>query len=230
MILTKIIKVLKNGMVVRYQEDAYSNGIICEKDYRLNGFPKTIQGNYDVSKSYDEYLDWLQDYLFHASVDLNEEEFRLSQQVQNEQRDMNYGAGLGVFAGFYDHFGPELEYPSDFEVSCDFATVATLGANRDNLDGDRLNGLSVDEFILQDYARHLIRQREGKEFEQYWPDFKRGYIYWLLPGFSDDTLVEPCDAGWRVHLSIYLKKFSDKTRRRKELDDFMCEFKENFRK
>jgi hypothetical protein len=230
MILTKIMKVLKNGTVIRYPEETYSEGIIWEKDYRLNGFPRLNQGGYDLSQSYEEYLDWLQNYLYSADVDLDDEEFRLSQQIANDEKDLNYGSGLGVSAGFYDHFGPELEYPPDTEESFAFATIASFGQNPDALTADRLNGLSVEDFILRDYARQLIRTRESRDFDEYWPDFERYPLHGPWCQFPDGKPIEPCDAGWRVHLSIYLKKFSEKTRRIKELDDFMTEFADNFRK
>ena len=69
----RIIKTLKNGYQVPYPEEMIYRDMVFLKDYRLNDYPRDEQGNCR-ELPYDEYLDWLQNYLYSCNISLSDEQ------------------------------------------------------------------------------------------------------------------------------------------------------------
>jgi len=79
------------------------------------------------------------------------------------------------------------------------------------------------EFILREYGGLLLRKKDEEQFQRYWPAFvKLEPLNWAF-GVPDDRL-EPADSGWRVYLSLVLKRINHKEERMKALDRFFIEY------
>lgn len=67
-----IIKTLANGYVIPYPSDVVYEDTLLLKDYRLNRFPMNKKGEPDMGISYEDYLEWLQRYLYEYKFELLE--------------------------------------------------------------------------------------------------------------------------------------------------------------
>jgi hypothetical protein len=227
----RIIKVLANGWEAPYPDEVHYGDMLLLKDYRLNGMPDGPK--WDCIE-YDAYVEWLQDYLIRCKIDLTEEQCK----IQNRIATDNYftcgflGGETGFCEGLHVLF-PEYNFPEDFEETFDidhltgvarddpYANFLTLG--EDEPKPTRL------EFILQDYGRLLMMKSDAMQFQQYWPGFVQLEPLHWISGLTEGEL-EPTDSGWRVYLSIILKRIQDKDVRIKELNRFFDRYSDAIHK
>lgn len=224
-----ILKVLANGREVPYPEEAfYQDNLLLIKDYRLNDFPGD---HWSDDLNYDAYLEWLQDYLFRCDeIDLIDGQDWLPERIATDR--YLTCASIGWHAGFYESIisgYPCYDFPENFETTFDidhlkgitdddpYAEFLMLQGSEDEPPPNRL------EFILREYGGLLLRKKDEEQFQRYWPAFvKLEPLNWAF-GVPDDRL-EPADSGWRVYLSLVLKRINHKEERMKALDRFFIEY------
>lgn len=223
-----IIKVLSNGWEVPYPEEAfYRDDLLLIKDYRLNDFPGD---HWSEDLNYDVYLEWLQDYLFQREIDLNALQNWIPEHIATDRYfDC---ASIGWHAGFYESIISRYscyDFPENFEETFE---VDHLKGTFDDDPYDQFLKTDVFddepppgklEFILQQYGGLLLKKKDEEQFQRYWPGFvKLEPLHWAF-GLPEDRL-EPADSGWRVYLSLILKRIPDRQERIKALDRFFNEY------
>lgn len=222
-----ILKVLANGWEVPYPDEVIYKDMLLLKDYRLNSYPENA-GNNNID--YDSYVEWLQDYLVRCQIGMTVEQCKIrDHMVTDKYFD---GAFLGWEAGFYEcvhNLHRAYDFPEDFEVTLDTDHLKGLVYDDPYEDYVKLLEDSGDpkpsrlEFILEDYGRLLLMKREAAQFERYWLDFvKLEPIDWIS-GQAEEN-IEPADSGWRVYLSLILKRIHARADRIKELNRFFDEY------
>lgn len=222
-----ILKVLSNGWEVPYPEEAfYEDNLLLLKDYRLNDFPGD---HWSEDLNYDAYLEWLQDYLFRCAIDLNSLQNWIPKRIATDRH--HTCASIGWHAGFYESIiyrYPCYDFPENFETTFDIDHLK--GITDDDPYAEFLTGRAYDdpppgklEFILREYGGLLLRKKDEVQFQRYWPRFvKLEPLNWAF-GVPGDRL-EPADSGWRVYLSLLLKRMNKMEDRVKALDRFFIEY------
>ena len=223
-----ILKTLANGWQVPYPEEVIYKDMLILKDYRLNGYPGEALPDYNIG--YDEYVEWLQDYLIRCELDLTEEQRKIWDHISTDKYfDC---ASLGWDAGFYENshiLYPAYDFPDDFEETLaiddlkgfldDDPYAAFMEFDRDN-DDPKPTRL---EFILRDYGYLLLEKIEEIQFQQYWPGFvKLEPLHWIA-GMGDGVL-EPTDSAWRIYLALLLRRMLTKAERINGLNRFFHEY------
>jgi hypothetical protein len=222
-----ILKVLPNGWQVPYPEEAfYSDDLLLLKDYRLNACPGNAG---DEPLPYDDYLEWLQDYLYRCKIDLTDQQNWVPEKIA---ADPYFScASIGWHGGFYESIisrYPCYDFPENFEETRDIDHLK--GIVCDDPYAEFLTGHAYDdpppdrlEFILREYGGLLLRKKDEEQFQKYWPGFvSLEPLHWMF-GMAEDQL-EPADSAWRIYLSLVLKKIKSKKARIKELDRFFNEY------
>jgi len=223
-----VLKVLPNGWQVSYPEEAfYGDSLLLLKDNRLNGCPGEAR---DLALPYEDYLEWLQDYLFRCEIILSAGQSRVPESIDgNPQFEC---ASLGWHAGFYESMisrYPEYDFPDNFENEPDIDHLqgivykdpyAEFPACRHSKDGPPPGRL---EYIFRDYGDLFLKKKDDEQFRRYWPGFvKLEPLHWMF-GRAEDHL-ESADTGWRVYLSLILKKKENRTDRIAAQDRFFVEY------
>ena len=231
----RILRVLANGWQIPYPDKAIHKGSLIVKDYRLNGYPGEASPDYDIS--YDEYVEWLQDYLVRCELDLTAEQRKISDHIATDNNYLDC-ASLGWDAGFYESLQalyPAYNFPDDFEETLsidDLRGIVYDDPYADflelNLDSDEPQPTRL-EFILQEYGHRLLMKYEETEFQRYWPGFvKLEPLNWMF-GITDGVL-EPADSGWRIYLALLLRRMPTNAERIKELNRFFDGYAEDLHK
>jgi hypothetical protein len=226
-----VLKVLSNGWEVPYPEEAFfRNYLLLLKDYRLNSMPEKA---WTRSFLYDEYVEWLQAYLFRCDeIDLMTWQSWIPARIATK-RYLDC-ASIGRHAGFYESVLSMYHcynFPENFEETFDidhlkgtfdddpYAEMLKRGLLDDDPPPDRL------KFILQEYGGLLLKKKDEEQFQRYWPGFvKLEPLHWAF-GLAADNL-EPADSAWRVYLSLVLKRINNKGARIKALDRFFIEYED----
>jgi len=221
-----ILKILSNGWEVPYPGNAfYRDNLLLSKDYRLNDFPGD---HWSEDLNYDAYLEWLQDYLFRCEIDLMTWQDWIPACIATN-RDLDC-ASIGWHAGFYEfeaYSGPWYDFPDNFEETFDIEHLK--GTIDDPYDEFLKTSAWGDypppsklEFILQQYGVLLLNKKDEEQFQRYWPGFvKMEPLHWAF-GVADYRM-EPADSGWRVYLSLVLKRIPDRQKRIEALERFFIE-------
>lgn len=218
-------------MVIPYPEELIYKDMLLQKDYRLNCSPRNADGSYAYDQPFGEYLAWLDEYLYHCDLVLTEEQRRIECFIGCGGLS---GLSLGIHAAQYESLSssrPEYEFPDDFESSLDMEGLQPIVSEdpfREYLEW--LDEVDIDdyrptkrEFVAEDYGWFLEKRREEQDFRTCWPDFvKLSPIVWMFK--VDVKNSELPDFGWRVHLSLILKKIPEKSKRLVELESFWDEY------
>ncbi len=231
----KLLLTVGCGHEVPWPETLSDGDFVWPKDFRMNDFPGTPEGDicYDIPD--DQYFSWLADYLPANLPPLTKEQQNLSHN-RNQHKHLS-GFRLGLHAGWHEVEAasrPNYEYPVDFQSSGDIAAVTSHAAGStyqdyaeayvDILDpGERL--MTPAELILAEFGWHSVMEDEKKQFARYWPEFRKLDGIDVVLGVSS-TRSEPADAGWRVYLGLTLQPITDKNDRIKELKVFYHEWQD----
>lgn len=223
------------GHEVPWPETLSGDNFAWPKDYRMNDFPKTPEGEIWYDASDDEYFFWLADYLPANLPPLTEEQQKLFDS-RDKHKYLN-GFRIGSYAGWHDSEStcrPNYEYPVDFRLFGNMSAVSGLEhtysyqdyteAYVDILDpGERL--MTSEEFILEGFGWQMVLEEEKKQFARYWPGFSKLDGVNIVLGISS-VYNEPADAGWRVYLGMTLQLITNKNDRIKELKAFYREWQD----
>ena len=226
----KILKTLPNGYLVPYPDELIHHDLLFLKDYRLTGFPGMETGR-PAEISYEDYVEWVADYLSTCDMALTEEQERIRAYITADPDGM--GITLGWIAGFYQNTGgthPFYYFPENFEENPDIE--ALKGAIYEDPYLELLDLLNEDDdkpdklsFVLEDYGWFLRMKMDEDECRTYWPGFTPlEPIHWMAG--SDGLFLEHPDYGWRLYLSILLKATRDKSKRIEHLDKFFNEYRD----
>jgi hypothetical protein len=224
----RILKALANGWQAPYPDEVVYKDMLLLKDYRLNDFPKDAESKFIDDGS---YVEWLQDYLFRCTINLTDEQIKISNHIATDK--YFGGAFLGGEAGFYESVHalyPAYNYPDDFEETLNIENLTGivyadpyaefLTVCEDDIDEPKPSRL---EFILQDYGHLLLMKIEEAEFLQYWPGFvKLEPLHSMFDLYEGN--LELADSPWRVYLSLILKRIPSKSDRINELNRFFDEY------
>ena len=231
----KLMLTVGCGHEVPWPETLSGDDLAWPKDYRMNDFPKTLDGEIWYDAPDDEYFSWLADYLPANLPPLTEEQ----QKLYDNRKSHRYLSGLqiGFNAGWHDTESTSrlnYEFPVDFRQSgnmsavtdreCGYTYQDYTEATADILDpGERL--MTREEFILEDFGWHLALDEEKKQFDRYWPKFSKLDAINVVLGISS-VYNEPGDAGWRVYLGMTLQLIAKKSDRIKEIKAFYREWQD----
>jgi len=225
----KLMLTIAQGHEVPWPEPLTDGGFAFPKDYRMNDFPRTPDGDiwYDIPD--DAYFSWLADYLPNNLPEFTPEQQYLWDNLDNYTRLS--GFWIGDQGGWYESeaaFLPNYDYPDNFSDIGDLSAVKVkdggytyddyMDFNKDAVaDGESI--MTKEELILDEFGWYLTIIEAERQFSFYWPDFIKmngGNIV-----FSTLTeRHEPPDAGWRIYLGMVLNRIQDKTLRIKELECF----------
>ncbi|MCD6429838.1 MAG: hypothetical protein J7L57_01275 [Deltaproteobacteria bacterium] len=205
------------------------------KDYRMNDFPKTPEGEIWYDAPDDEYFSWLADYLPANLPPLTEEQQNFFDN-RNKHKHLS-GFWIGWHAGWHDSESTcrlNYEFPVDFQQSGNMSAVTGredaytyqdyAESNADILE-PRERQMTPEEFILEDFGWHLVLEEEKKQFDHYWLEFGKLDGINIVLGISS-VYNEPADAGWRVYLGMALQLITIKSDRIKEIKAFYHEWKD----
>jgi len=236
MLSNRILKqTIAGGHEVPWPEPLGDQGYVFPKDYRMNAYPRTPEGNiwYDVPD--DDYFSWLADYLPNNLPRFTPEQQKIADNLDHNRR-LN-GFWIGDRGGWYES---EAASRLNYEFPCNFADTGDLttamlqegrytyddyvDANKDII-GDDERLLTKEEVILEEFGWYLTLKEENRQFSMYWPDFRKmdGFNVVFMSISAHD---EPPDAGWRIYLGMVLRRIKDKALRIKELEDFFHYWRE----
>ena len=224
----KILKILLNGYEIPHPDELIHHDLLFLKDYRLARFPGEETGR-PTDISYEDYVEWLDDYLTTCEIALTEEQERIRNYIAADPDGM--GITLGWIAGFYQNNGgthPFYQFPENFEENPDIESLKGDIYEDPYLelldlldeDDDRPDKLS---FVLEDYGWFLRMKMDEDELRTYWPGFiPLEPIHWMANSMG--LSVERPNYGWRAYLSILLKATPNKSKRIEYLDNFFDEY------
>ncbi len=223
-------KTAGEGLPVPWPEELCIGSLVYQKDYRMNAFPQTPDGDIWHNIPDEKYLSWLADYLINNLPELSPEQEKILASRSNDNAVVSC-FWIGDLAGWYENEAqsrPDYDYPFDFSETGDFSSVKLHDGGfsyeeyvdcwKDTLDpGESL--LTEEELILNEYGWYLAIEEEKNAFKKYWPDFCKAESYSMRAG-SAALVYEPPDAGWRVYLALALQVLDSKEKRIKGLEEF----------
>ena len=225
----KLMLTIAQGHEVPWPEPLTDGGFAFPKDYRMNDFPRTPDGDvwYDIPD--DDYFSWLADYLPNNLPKFTPEQQYLWDNLDNYTRLS--GFWIGDQGGWYENEAlshPNYDFPDDFADTGDL-TLVTVPDGRFTYDeyaeplkdvlADDERPMTIEEFILDEFGWHLTMEEEKRQFAHYWQNFTKMDGFNVV--FMSITIHdEPPDAGWRVYLGMVLHRIQDKSLRIKELECF----------